>query len=59
MFYVRPIEERNWEFGPFVANTHTETTVSVWQMTKAYHHPEVLQKSMCDDDAHWWNRMTV
>jgi hypothetical protein len=27
------------EFGPFVANTHTETTVSGTAMTKAYHHP--------------------
>jgi hypothetical protein len=26
------------EFGPFVANTHTETTVSGTAMTKAYHH---------------------
>ena len=25
------------EFGPFVANTHTETTVSGTAMTKAYH----------------------
>jgi selenocysteine lyase/cysteine desulfurase len=32
------------EFGPFVANTHTETTVSGTAMTKAYHHPEVLLK---------------
>jgi hypothetical protein len=33
------------EFGPFVANTHTETTVSGTAMTKAYHHPEVLLKA--------------
>jgi selenocysteine lyase/cysteine desulfurase len=25
------------EFGPFVANTHTETTISGTAMTKAYH----------------------
>jgi selenocysteine lyase/cysteine desulfurase len=35
----RPIEEKLMnEFGPFVANTHTETTVSGTAMTKAYHH---------------------
>jgi selenocysteine lyase/cysteine desulfurase len=34
----RPIEEKLCnEFGPFVANTHTETTVSGTAMTKAYH----------------------
>lgn len=34
----RPIEEKLMnEFGPFVANTHTETTVSGTAMTKAYH----------------------
>lgn len=34
----RPIEEKLInEFGPFVANTHTETTVSGTAMTKAYH----------------------
>lgn len=34
----RPIEEKiTNEFGPFVANTHTETTVSGTAMTKAYH----------------------
>jgi selenocysteine lyase/cysteine desulfurase len=34
----RPIEEKLLnEFGPFVANTHTETTVSGTAMTKAYH----------------------
>jgi selenocysteine lyase/cysteine desulfurase len=33
----RPIEEKLMnEFGPFVANTHTETTVSGTAMTKAY-----------------------
>ena len=35
----RPIEEKLMnEFGPFVANTHTETTVSGTAMTMAYHH---------------------
>ena len=34
----RPIEEKIMdEFGPFVANTHTETTVSGTLMTMAYH----------------------
>ncbi|NNM23531.1 MAG: selenocysteine lyase, partial [Flavobacteriaceae bacterium] len=34
----RPIEEKMInEFGPFVANTHTETTVSGTAMTHAYH----------------------
>ena len=34
----RPIEEKlTNELGPFVANTHTETTVSGTAMTKAYH----------------------
>jgi selenocysteine lyase/cysteine desulfurase len=34
----RPIEEKLMnDFGPFVANTHTETTVSGKAMTKAYH----------------------
>jgi selenocysteine lyase/cysteine desulfurase len=34
----RPIEEKiTNEFGPFVANTHTETTVSGTAMTLAYH----------------------
>ncbi len=34
----RPIEEKLMnKFGPFVANTHTETTVSGTSMTMAYH----------------------
>jgi selenocysteine lyase/cysteine desulfurase len=34
----RPIEEKIMnDFGPFVANTHTETTVSGTAMTMAYH----------------------
>lgn len=34
----RPIEEKiTNDFGPFVANTHTETTISGTAMTMAYH----------------------
>jgi selenocysteine lyase/cysteine desulfurase len=34
----RPIEEKLMnEFGPFVANTHTDTTISGTAITKAYH----------------------
>ncbi|WP_282786725.1 aminotransferase class V-fold PLP-dependent enzyme [Flavobacterium croceum] len=34
----QPIEDKlTKDFGPFVANTHTETTVSGMAMTKAYH----------------------
>ncbi len=34
----RPIEDKLCnDFGPFVANTHTETTVSGTAMTKSYH----------------------
>ncbi|MGH2664641.1 aminotransferase class V-fold PLP-dependent enzyme [Flavobacterium sp.] len=34
----RPIEEKMMnDFGPFVANTHTETTISGTAMTMAYH----------------------
>ncbi|KFF04659.1 aminotransferase class V-fold PLP-dependent enzyme [Flavobacterium reichenbachii] len=41
----RPIEEKLLnEFGPFVANTHTETTVSGTAMTKAYHHARNIIK---------------
>ncbi|WP_439152048.1 aminotransferase class V-fold PLP-dependent enzyme [Winogradskyella sp.] len=42
----RPIEEKLCnEFGPFVANTHTETTVSGTAMTKAYHKAKHIIKS--------------
>jgi hypothetical protein len=34
------------EFGPFVANTHTETTVSGTAMTKAYHKPDTSLRIM-------------
>ena len=42
----RPIEEKLMnEFGPFVANTHTETTVSGTAMTKSYHHARNIIKN--------------
>lgn len=41
----RPIEEKMLnDFGPFVANTHTETTVSGTAMTMAYHHARHIIK---------------
>ena len=41
----RPIEEKLVnDFGPFVANTHTETTVSGTAMTKAYHKAKYIIK---------------
>ncbi|MBX2828881.1 MAG: aminotransferase class V-fold PLP-dependent enzyme [Flavobacteriaceae bacterium] len=41
----RPIEEKLLnEFGPFVANTHTETTVSGTAMTHAYRHARTIIK---------------
>jgi selenocysteine lyase/cysteine desulfurase len=41
----RPIEEKMMnDFGPFVANTHTETTVSGTAMTMAYHHARHIIK---------------
>jgi selenocysteine lyase/cysteine desulfurase len=41
----RPIEEKLMnQFGPFVANTHTETTVSGTAMTKSYHHARHIIK---------------
>ncbi|MBC7524002.1 MAG: aminotransferase class V-fold PLP-dependent enzyme [Flavobacterium sp.] len=41
----RPIEEKLMnDFGPFVANTHTETTVSGTAMTMAYHHARSIIK---------------
>ncbi len=42
----RPIEEKLCnDFGPFVANTHTETTVSGTAMTKAYHEAKHIIKN--------------
>ncbi|WP_456441311.1 aminotransferase class V-fold PLP-dependent enzyme [Psychroserpens sp.] len=49
----RPIEEKICnEFGPFVANTHTETTVSGTAMTKAYHEAKhIIKKHVnCNED---------
>ena len=41
----RPIEEKLMDtFGPFVANTHTETTVSGTAMTLAYHEAKQIIK---------------
>ncbi len=41
----RPIEERIInDLGPFVANTHTETSESGTRMTKAYHHAQHIIK---------------
>ncbi len=41
----RPIEEKLInDFGPFVANTHTETTVSGTAMTMAYHEAKYIIK---------------
>jgi len=41
----RPIEEKLMnDFGPFVANTHTETTVSGTAMTMAYHEAKNIIK---------------
>jgi len=41
----RPIEEKLMnQFGPFVANTHTETSVTGTCMTMAYHHAKDIIK---------------
>lgn len=41
----RPIEEKIMNtFGPFVANTHTETSITGTAMTKAYHHAKKVIK---------------
>jgi len=41
----RPIEEKmRDQFGPFVGNTHTETTVTGTSMTKAYHRAHKIIK---------------
>ena len=50
----RPIEEKLMnDFGPFVANTHTETSVTGSVMTKAYHKARTIIKDHVnanDDD---------
>ena len=48
----RPIEDRLVDqFGPYVANTHTETTESGTAMTKAYHHARHLIKQHVNANA--------
>ena len=48
----RPIEEKLCnEFGPYVANTHTETTVSGTAMTKAYHKAKHIIKNHVNTNA--------
>ena len=48
----RPIEEKLMnDFGPFVANTHTETTVSGTAMTMAYHQArQIIKKHVNAND---------
>lgn len=48
----RPIEEKLINvFGPFVANTHTETTISGTAMTLAYHEAKhIIKKHVNADD---------
>ncbi|MBE9490406.1 MAG: aminotransferase class V-fold PLP-dependent enzyme [Bacteroidetes bacterium] len=49
----RPIEEKILnEFGPYVANTHTETTESGTAMTMAYHNAKAIIKAHvnCNED---------
>jgi selenocysteine lyase/cysteine desulfurase len=47
----RPIEDKlTNDFGPFVANTHTETTVSGTAMTKAYHEAKAIIKHHVNGD---------
>lgn len=48
----RPIEEKIInDFGPFVANTHTETTVSGTAMTMAYHQARHIIKNHVNANA--------
>lgn len=48
----RPIEEKLMnDFGPFVANTHTETTVSGTAMTMAYHQARHIIKQHVNANA--------
>jgi selenocysteine lyase/cysteine desulfurase len=40
-------------FGPFVANTHTDTSITSTTMTRSYHHAQKIIKNHCnanDDD---------
>jgi len=46
-----PIEDKiKNTFGPFVGNTHTETSVTGTTMTKAYHIAQNIIKSHCNAD---------
>lgn len=48
----RPIEGKLMnEFGPFVANTHTETSETGIRMTNAYHHSHALIKKYVNANA--------
>ncbi len=48
----RPIEEKLMNsFGPFIANTHTETTMSGTAMTMAYHKARSIIKSHVNANA--------
>ncbi len=48
----RPIEDKiTNKFGPFVANTHTETTVSGTAMTNAYHKARQIIKNHVNSNA--------
>ncbi len=48
-----PIEEKMLkDFGPFVANTHTETSVTGTAMTKAYHEARVIIKKHLNANEH-------
>ncbi|QCE42379.1 aminotransferase class V-fold PLP-dependent enzyme [Psychroserpens sp. NJDZ02] len=48
----RPIEDKLLnQFGPFVANTHTETTVSGTAMTNAYHKARQIIKGHVNTNA--------
>ncbi|MDZ7774627.1 MAG: hypothetical protein U5L09_02935 [Bacteroidales bacterium] len=45
----RPIEERMQNtFGPFIGNTHTETSVTGTLMTNAYHCAQKLHQTTCE-----------
>jgi selenocysteine lyase/cysteine desulfurase len=48
----RPIEEKISNIlGPYVANTHTETTITGTAMTKAYHHARQIIKKHVNANA--------
>ncbi len=44
-----PIEKRlSEEFGPFVANTHTEASETGTLMTKSYHYAHEADQAACE-----------